>query len=134
MRLQHVHRPRARSGRAGRSCSACVAGGTPVDGGLVSLGSEEVSLGDEVDRGVDRPARILARRRVHCDVCAWRVSCVWSGVCCGRAVVLISRGGWAKRAELGRRSHLELKRRLHLELKGVDLLIVERRQKGDDEW
>ena len=68
------------------------------------------------------------------DVCAWRVSCVWSGVCCGRAVVLISRGGWAKRAELGRRSHLELKRRLHLELKGVDLLFVERRQKGDDEW
>ena len=105
-----------------------------MDGGLVSLGSEEVSLGDEVDRGVDRPARILAPRRVHCDVCAWRVSCVWSGVCCGGAVVLISRGGWAKRAELGRRSHLELKRRLHLELKGVDLLIVERRQKGDDEW
>ena len=49
-------------------------------------------------------------------------------------LVLISRGGWAKRAELGRRSHLELKRRLHLELKGVDLLFVERRQKGDDEW
>ena len=47
---------------------------------------------------------------------------------------MISRGGWAKRAELGRRSHLELKRRLHLELKGVDLLFVERRQKGDDEW
>ena len=75
-----------------------------------------------------------APRRVHCDVCAWRVSCVWSGVCCGGAVVLISRGGWEKRAELGRRSHLELKRRLHLELKGVDLLFVERRQKGDDEW
>ena len=71
-------------------------------------------------------------RRVHCDVCVL-VLCVRSGVC-GGAVVLISRGGWAMRAELGRRSHLELKRRLHLELKGVDLLFVERRQKGDDEW
>ena len=102
-----------------------------MDGGLVSLGSEEVSLGDEVDRGVDRPARILAPRRVHCDVCAWGVVRVeWSVL---GAVVLISRGGWAKRAELGRRSNLELKRRVHLELKGVDLL-VERRQKGDDEW
>ena len=43
-----------------------------------------------------------------------------------------SRGGGAKRAGLGRRSHLELKRGLHLELKGV--LCVERRQQGDDEW
>jgi hypothetical protein len=48
---------------------------------------------------------------------------------------LISRaGGGAKRAGLGRRSHLELKRGLHLELKGVDLVFVERRQQGDDEW
>ena len=40
----------------------------------------------------------------------------------------------AKRAGLGRRSHLELKRGLHFELKGVDLVFVERRQQGDDEW
>ena len=40
----------------------------------------------------------------------------------------------AKRAGLGRRSHLELKRGPHLELKGVDLVFVERRQQGDDEW
>ena len=53
------------------------------------------------------------------------------------AIVLISvagRGGWAKRAGLGRRSHLELKRGLHLELNGVRLLFVERRWQGDDEW
>ena len=62
-----------------------------------------------------------------CRACG--VECVVAGLS-----VLFSRGGWAKRAELGRRSHLELKRRLHLELKGVDLLFVERRQKGDDEW
>jgi hypothetical protein len=55
-------------------------------------------------------------------------------VCCGGAIVLSSRGGGAKRAGLGRRSHLELKRRPHLELKGVDLRFVERRQQGDDEW
>jgi len=53
---------------------------------------------------------------------------------CGGAIVLISRGGGAKRAGLGRRSHLELERRLHLELKGIDLLSVERRRRGDDEW
>ena len=47
---------------------------------------------------------------------------------------MILRGGWEKRAGLGRRSHLELERRLHLELKGVDLLFVERRRQGDDEW
>jgi hypothetical protein len=47
---------------------------------------------------------------------------------------LIWRGGWEKRAGLGRRSHLELERSLHLELKGVDLLFVERRRQGDDEW
>ena len=104
-------------------------GGTPVDGGLVSLGGEEV--GDEVDHGVDRLARILVPRHVHCDVCAWRVVCVRSGVCCGGAIVLNSRGGGAKRAGLGQRSHLELKRGLHLELKGV--LCVERRRQGDDE-
>ena len=37
MCTSNVHRPRARSGRAGRSCSACVAGGTPVDGALKRL-------------------------------------------------------------------------------------------------
>ena len=47
---------------------------------------------------------------------------------------MILRGGWKKRAGLGRRSHLELERRLHLELKGVDLLFVERRRQGDHEW
>ena len=50
--------------------------------------------------------------------------------CC----VLISRGGWEKRAGLGRRSHLEVKRGLHLELNGVGLMSVERRRQGDDEW
>ncbi len=102
-----------------------------MDGGLVSLGCDEV--GDDADRRVDRLARILVPRRVHCDVCGWRVSCVRSGVEC-RAVVLISRGGWAKRAGLGRRSHLDLQRELHLDLKGVDLLCVERRRRCDDEW
>jgi hypothetical protein len=118
----------SKTGEAARSPG----GHTCVDGGLVSLGGEEV--GDEVDHGVDRLARILVPRRVHCDVCAWRVVCVRSGVCCGGAIVLSSRGGGAKRAGLGRRSHLELKRRPHLELKGVDLRFVERRQQGDDEW
>jgi len=42
--------------------------------------------------------------------------------------------GWEKRAGLGRRSHLELEWRWHLELKGFDLLFVERRRQGDDEW
>jgi len=92
--VQHAQRLRARSGRADRSCAACViagrAGGTLVDGGLVSLVSGEV--GDDVDRRVVRLARILVPRRVPCDVCGWRVSCLRSGVC-GRAVVLISRGG-----------------------------------------
>jgi hypothetical protein len=41
---------------------------------------------------------------------------------------------WDKRAELGRRSHLGLKPRLNLALKGVELLFVERRRQGDDEW
>ena len=122
--------PASRAQRQGRPKLLRMRGGGHTCGWC----SEEVGLGDEVDCGVGRLARIIAPRRVHCDVCAWRVSSVWSGVCCGGAVVLISRGGWAKRAELGRRSHLELKRRLHLELKGVDLLFVERRQKGDDEW
>ena len=79
--------PASRAQRQGRpKLLRMLAGGTPEDGGLVSLGSEEVGLGDEVDRGVGRLARIIAPRRVHCDVCAWRVSCVWSGVCCGGAV------------------------------------------------
>jgi hypothetical protein len=47
---------------------------------------------------------------------------------------LISRGGREKRAGLGRRSHLELEWRLHIELKGVDLVFVEHRRQGDDEW
>jgi hypothetical protein len=29
---------------------------------------------------------------------------------------------------------LQLKRRMHLELKGIDLMFVERRRQGDDEW
>jgi hypothetical protein len=41
---------------------------------------------------------------------------------------------WDKRAGLGRRLHLELKLRLNLQLKGVELLFVERRRQGDDEW
>ncbi len=41
---------------------------------------------------------------------------------------------WDKRAGLGRRSHLGLKPRLNLELKGVELLLVERRRQGYDEW
>ena len=53
---------------------------------------------------------------------------------CGWAIVLISRGGGAKSAGLGRRLHLELKRRLRLELKGVALRFVECRRQGDDEW
>ena len=55
-------------------------------------------------------------------------------MCGSGAVVLISRDGWAKRAGRGRRAHLQLKRRLHRELKGVDLMFVERRRQGDDEW
>ena len=53
------------------------------------------------------------------------------GRCC---CMLISRGGWEKRAGLGRRSHLEVKHGLHLELNGVGLMSVERRRQGDDEW
>jgi len=66
VRLQHAHRPRARSGRADRGCAACVTAGRAgghTCGWLVSLGCQEV--GDEVDRGVDRLARILVPRRVH---------------------------------------------------------------------
>jgi hypothetical protein len=55
----------------------------------------------------------------------WRVG---RGCC-----VLISRGGWEKRARLGRRLHLELKRGLHHKLNGVGLMFVERRRQGDDE-
>ena len=89
VRVQHAHRPRARSGRADRSCAACVAAGragTHVDGGLVSLGSEEV--GDEVDRRVDRLARIVVCRGasiVMCALggwCACGVECVDPGLSC----------------------------------------------------
>ena len=130
-----------RTGRADRSCAACVAAGrpaglgrTPVDGGLVSLGSEEV--GDEVDHGVDRHARILVPRRVHCDVCAWGVvraerSVLWRDYRVDLVWRLVKRG---EDAGLRRRSHLKLKRRLRLELKDVDLLFVERRWQCDDEW
>ena len=100
-----------------------------MDGGLVSLGGEEVD--DDVDRGVDRLARILvAAAMVMCALGGW-CAC---GVECGGAALLILRAGWAKRAGLGRRSHLDLKRRLNLELKGVELRFVERRRRGDDEW
>ena len=139
VRVQHAHRPRASSGRADRSWAVCVAavravGGTPVDGGLVSLGSEEV--GDEVDHGVDRHARILVPRRVHCDVCAWGVvraerSVLWRDYRVDLVWRLVKRG---EDAGLRRRSHLKLKRRLRLELKDVDLLFVERRWQCDDEW
>jgi len=57
----------------------------------------------------------------------------WSVLWLGYRVELAWRLG-AKRAGLGRRSHLELKRIFNLELKGVDPLCVERRQQGDDEW
>ena len=99
VRLQH-----ARAAAQGRqklghyAWRPAILGGTPVDGGLVSLGSEEV--GDEVDRGVDGFARILVPRRVHCDVCAWGVlvraerSVLWGDY---RVDHLISRGGWEKR-------------------------------------
>ena len=60
-------------------------GGTPVDGGLVSLGVEEV--GDEVDRGVDRLARILAPRGASILRCALGGRCA-CGVECGWAIVL----------------------------------------------
>jgi len=73
-------------------------GGTPVDGGLVSLGCEEV--GDDVDRGVDRLARILVPRGASIVMCALGGWCA-CGVECGGAIVLILRGGWAKRAGLG---------------------------------
>ena len=85
-------------------------------------------------------ARILVRRGASIVMCALGgcracgVECVVAGLS-----VLISRGGWAKRAGLGRRSHLELKRSLNLDLQGVDLLcvdllFVERRRQRDDEW
>ena len=57
----------------------------------------------------------------------------WSVLWLGYRVDLAWRLG-AKRAGLGRRSHLELKRRLNLAVKGVGLLFVERRRQGDDEW
>ena len=90
-RAQRQGQPKLRRMRGGRP-----GWGTHLCGcWLVSLGGEEV--GDEVDHGVDRLARILVPRRVHCDVCAWRVVCVRSGVCCGWTIVLISRAGWGRR-------------------------------------
>ena len=106
--------PASRAQRQGRPEAAPHAwrpaglGGAPVDGGLVSLGCEEV--GDDVDRGVDRIARVLVCRGASIVMCALGGWCA-CGVECGGAVVLISRGGWARRAGLGRRSHLKLKRR-----------------------
>ena len=111
---------RARSGKADRKLRALRAwllagpGGTPAGGGLVSLGSKRL-VTKSIAGWIVLP--------VHLDVCDW-VLCVRSGVC----------GGWEERVGLGRRSHLELKRGLHLELDGVGLLVVERRQQGDDEW
>ena len=124
---------RARSGRADRKLRAmhawlCRQGRGHTCGSVPGL--EEV--GDKVDRGVDRLARALVPRRVYCDGRAW-VLCARSGVC-GGAFVLILRGGWEKRAGLGRRSHLELKRGLHHKLNGVGLLFVERRWQSYDEW
>ena len=98
--------PASRAQRQGRPKAAPHAwrpaglGGAPVDCGLVSLGSEEA--GDDVDRGVDHLARILAPTRVHCDyVCARRVVCVRSGVVWGYRVDLAWRlgeegGTWAE--------------------------------------
>ena len=87
---------------------------------------------------MDRLARIVVCRGASIVMCALGGWCAcgveYYGVCGSGAVVLISRDGWAKRAGLGRRSHLQLKRRMHLELKGVDLMFVERRRQGDDEW
>ena len=118
---------RARSGRADRKLRALhawlLARGRWSHLRVMGWCSWLEEVGDEVDRGVDRLARALVPRRMHADVCAW-VLCVRSGVC----------GGWEERVGLGRRSHLELKRGLHLELDGVGLLVVERRQQGDDEW
>jgi len=60
--------------------------GTPVDGGLVSLGSEED--GDDVGHGVDRLARILVCRGasiVMCALggwCACGVECAVAGLSC----------------------------------------------------
>ena len=91
---------------------------------------------NDVDRGVDRLARVLVCRGASMMMCALGGWCACGVECavCGWAIVLILRGGWAKKAGLGRRSHLQLKRRLKLELKGVDLRSVERRRQGDDEW
>ncbi len=89
---------------------------------------------DDVDRGVDRLARILVCRGASIVMCAvggcraCGVECV-AGLSCGSRVA-----ARAKRAGPGRISHLDLQRKLHLDLKGVDLLCVERRRRCDDEW
>ena len=96
-------------------------GGTPVNGGLVSLGSEEV--GDEEDRGVDRLARILAPRGasiVMCALggqCACGVDCAVVGLSCCLAWRLGEEGGtWAEiaprdEAEIAPRTEGRLGRR-----------------------
>jgi len=55
---------------------------------------------NDVDHGVDRLARILVPRGASIVMCALGGWCA-CGVECGGAIVLILRGGWAKRAELG---------------------------------
>jgi len=122
VRVQHAHRPRARSGRADRSCAACVAAGRAgghTCGWWVSLGCEEVD--DDVDRGVDCLARVLVCRGASIVMCALGGcgvrACVRSGVWRGYHVDLAWRLG--EEGGTGRRSHLEMKRRLNLELKGA---------------
>ena len=95
-------RPRARAPAACAAALRAQRQGRPklrrMRGGRPGWGAHLWMLvGDEVDRGVDRLARILVPWRVHCDVCAWRVVCERSGVCCGWAIVLSSRGGWGRR-------------------------------------
>ena len=91
--------PASRAQRQGRPKLLRMPGGGHTCGWC----SEEVGLGDEVDCGVGRLARIIAPRRVHCDVCAWRVSCVWSGVCCGGARVDLA---WRLGEEGGTRAEI----------------------------
>jgi len=55
---------------------------------------------NDVDHGVDRLARILVPRGASIVMCALGGWCA-CGVECGGAIVLILRGGWAKRAGLG---------------------------------
>ena len=63
-------------------------GGAALDGERdeqCADGAASRTVGDEVDRGVDRLARALVPQRVHGDACAW-VLCVRSGVCGGAGV------------------------------------------------